>query len=331
MSKILITGGTGFVGSALVRELLADGHEVRILLRETSDTRNIDGLDLERVYGDIRDKESVRAALKGCDVLYHAAALYATWVPDSRVLYEINVEGTKNVLRAALEAGVERVIYTSTGGTVGKTEDGSLPNEDTPFNLWDVSGHYIRSKYLAEVEALKICREEGLPLVVVNPTILIGPRDRRPTPSGQTVVDFLKRRIPGYLLHGGLNLVAVEDVARGHVLAAQKGRAGERYILGCANLALKDFFALLERISGVKAPSLPVPYPLALTMAYGYETVARWITKRTPLITVESIWTSHRPYYFDCSKAVRELGMPQTPIEDAIRRAIDWFRENGYA
>lgn len=328
MSKTLITGATGFIGSAVVRELLDAGHEVRALIRKTSDTRNIDGLDLERVYGDIRDEESVQAALKGCDTLFHTAALYTTWLPESKTIYEINVEGTKNVLRAALEAGVEKVVYTSTAGVIGKNADGSLPNEETPFNLWDVSGHYIRSKYMAEQEALRICREEGLPAVIVNPTLPIGPRDVRPTPNGQMILDFLSRRLPGYV-EGGFNLVAVEDVAKGHLLAAERGRIGERYILGYRNMTLKEMFELLEKLTGIPAPRLRLPYSLTLAGAYTLEGIAR-LTGKPPLINVDSIRTSHLTLHYDCSKAVRELGMPQTSVEEAIRRAVEWFRKNGY-
>ena len=328
MPKTLITGATGFIGSAVVRELLAAGQEVRALIRKTSDRRNIEGLDLERFYGDIRDEESVRAALKGCDMLFHAAALYATWLPDNKVIYEINVEGTKNVLRAALQAGVEKVVYTSTAGVIGKTADGSLPDEETPFNLWAVSGHYIRSKYLAEQEALRFCREEGLPVVIVNPTLPIGPRDLRPTPNGQMILDFLNRRLPGYV-EGGFNLVAVEDVARGHFLAAEKGRVGERYILGNVNMTLKEMFALLEKITGIPAPKRKLPYRLTLAGAYLLEDLAR-LTGKPPLINVDSIRTSHLTLHYDCSKAVRELGLPQSSVEEAIRRAVEWFRQNGY-
>lgn len=328
MGKTLVTGATGFIGSAVVRELLAAGHAVRVLVRQTSDTRNIDELDVERVQGDIRDVDAVQAALKGCDRLYHAAALYATWVPDPDIFHQVNVEGTRNVLRAALEAGVERVVYTSTAGIIGKTADGSLPNEDTPFNLWEVSGPYVRTKHLAEMEAFRMYHKEGLPVVAVNPTWPIGPHDVRPTPNGRTILDFLKRRLPGYM-PGGFNLVAVEDVAKGHLLAAEKGQVGQRYILGNANMTLQEIFALLERVTGIPAPRLPLPYPLVLIGAYAMETLAN-LTKRPPLLDVEGVRLSHLTLHYDCSRAVRELGLAQTSVEEAVRRAVDWFRQNGY-
>ncbi len=328
MAKTLVTGATGFIGSAVVRALLAAGQEVRALVRRTSDTRNIDGLDVERVQGDIRDVDSVRAALKGCDRLYHTAALYATWVPDPEIFHQVNVEGTRNVLRAALETGVERVVYTSTASIIGKTADGSLPNEDTPFNLWEVTGPYIHTKHLAEMEAFRMCRKEGLPVVAVNPPFPIGPRDLRPTPTGRMILDFLKRRLPGYM-PGGFNLVAVEDVAKGHLLAAEKGQVGQRYILGHANMTLQEIFALLERVTGIPAPRLPLPYPLVLIGAYAMEALAT-ITRRPPLLDVEGVRQTHLTLHYDCSRAVRELGLPQTSVEEAVRRAVDWFRQNGY-
>jgi|Deesub1362B_J571_1020462.scaffolds.fasta_scaffold03768_2 dihydroflavonol-4-reductase len=327
--KSLVTGATGFIGSAVVRELLARGQEVRVLVREQSDTSNIEGLDVEVAYGDVRDAEAVREAMRGCDVCYHLAAIYKMWLPNPKVLYDVNVGGTKNVLRAALEEGVGRVVYTSTAGFI-VSKEGRLANEKTPVDLSLVHGHYLRSKYLAELEAMKVYRE-GLPLVVVNPTLPLGPRDRRPTPSGKMVIEFLRRRIPGYL-DGGLNLIAVEDVASGHFLAAEKGKVGERYILGNndGNLSLKEIFALLEKVSGVPAPRIPLPYPLALLTAYGYEAFAKFITKREPLVNVANVKASHQTLHYDCSKAVEELGLPQTPVEDAVRRAVEWYREQGY-
>ncbi len=329
MAKTLVTGATGFIGSAVVRELLAAGQEVRVLVRETSDTRNIDGLDVERVQGDIRDVDSMPAALKGCHRVYHTAALYATWPSEPEIFHQVNVEGTRNVLRAALEAGVKRVVYTSTASIIGKTADGSLPNEETPFNLWEMTGPYIRTKHLAEMEAFRICRKEGLPVVAVNPTMPLGPRDVRPTPNGRMILNFLERRLPGYM-PGGFNLVAVEDVAKGHLLAAEKGQVGQRYILGNANMTMKEIFALLERVTGIPAPPLPLPYALVLIGAYAMEALANLITKQPPVMDVESVRLSHLTLHYDCSRAVRELGLPQTSVEEAVRRAVDWFRQNGY-
>ena len=325
--KTLVTGATGFMGSSLVRELLKDGVETRVLVRENSDTRNIDGLDVERVYGDIRDGESMKAALKGCDTLYQTAALYVFWVPDNKAFYDINVEGTKTALNAALEQGIEKVVYTSTIGAIGFSGADKPGNEDTEYNLWDTGNHYSRSKYLGEVEAKRFC-EKGLQLVIVNPAGVIGVRDIKPTPTGQMIVDVINGKMPGYI-DGGMNFVDVEDVARGHILAAQKGRIGERYILGNENLPFKDYFELVGEVAGVEPPKRKMPYPLAITMAYGFQLLSA-ITRKPPLMTPSMIRMSGSHAYFDCSKAVNELGMPQTPIRTTIEKAVSWFRENGY-
>ncbi len=256
--KTLVTGATGFIGSSLVRELLKDGVEVRVLVRETSDTRNIDGLDVEKAYGDIRDSESMKSALKGCDTFYQTAALYTFWAPNSKVFYAINVEGAKTALNAALEQGVEKVVYTSTIATIGAHGADSPANEEAEFNLWETGDHYCRSKYLGEVEALNICKK-GLPLVIVNPAMVIGVRDIKPTPSGKMIVDVINKKMPGYI-DGGMNLVDVEDVARGHILAAQKGRIGERYILNNENLPVDYYFRSIGEISGVEPPKLKIPH-----------------------------------------------------------------------
>lgn len=325
--KALVTGATGFMGSSIVRELLKDGVEVRVLVRENSDTRNIDGLDVERAYGDIRDKESVKSALKGCDTFYQSAALYATWAPDSKVFYDINVEGTKAALSAALEQGCGKVVYTSSNAAVGYLESGKPANEETEFNLWKMGSHYVTSKYLGEVEAKKFC-EKGLPLVIVNPTRVIGVRDIKPTPSGELVLNVINRKLPGYI-DAGWNFVDVEDVARGHILAAQKGRIGERYILGNENMTIKDFCELVAEVAGVEPPRRKISYPLAITLAYFYKFVSS-IARKPPLVDMATARTIGKYYYYDCSKACRELGLPQTPIKTAVEKAVNWFTENGY-
>lgn len=325
--KTLVTGATGLIGSSLVRELLNDGKEVKVLIRENSDTRNIDGLDVETCYGDIRDGESVKSALKGCDTFYQTAALYSFWEPNSRVFYDINVEGTKIALNAALEQGIEKVVYTSTIGTIGCHGAETPANEEAEFNLWETGDHYIRSKYLGEIEAQKICRN-GLPLVIVNPASPIGVRDIKPTPTGKVIVDILNRKMPGYI-DAGMNLIDVEDVARGHILAAQRGRIGERYILGNENMPIRDYFRLVAEVGGVEPPKLRIPYPVALAMGYTYQVVSA-ITKRPPLLTSAIVRASAKYMAFDSSKAVRELGLPQTPIKTAIEKAVNWFSENGY-
>ena len=325
--KALVTGATGFVGSSIVRELLKDGAEVRVLVRENSDTRNIDGLDVEVAYGDIRDGESVKAALKGCDTFYQTAALIAWWVPDRKAFYDVNVEGTKTALNAALEQGVEKVVYTSSALAIGCHGVDHPANEEAEFNLWKTGEHYCISKYLGEVEAKKIC-EKGLPLVIVDPCGVVGVRDIKPTPSGKIIIDMLNKKIPAYM-DGGGNYVDVEDVARGHILAAHKGRIGERYILGNENMSVRDYFGLIGEVSGVEPPKLKIPYSVAIAMGYMYQFVAS-ITRKPPLITAPGVRIGSKYMAFDSSKAVNELGFPQTPIKATIEKAVNWFRENGY-
>jgi dihydroflavonol-4-reductase len=325
--KALVTGATGFIGSSVVRELLKDGVKVRVLVRESSDTRGLDGLDVEKAYGDVRDSDAVKSALKGCDVLYHGAALYAFWAPGNKAFYDINVEGTKIVLNAALEQGVGRVVYTSSIVAVGSHGADKPASEDAEFNLWDTGDHYARSKHLAEVEAMKFF-EKGLPVVVVNPAMVIGIRDIKPTPSGKMIIDIVNRKMPGYI-DGGINLVDVEDVARGHILAAEKGRIGERYILGNENMSVSDYFKLIGEIAGVEPPRLKIPYPAAILLGHGYQFVAN-IIKKPPVLTAPMVRTGSKYAYYDSSKAVTELGFSQTPIKTTVEKAINWFRENGY-
>jgi dihydroflavonol-4-reductase len=324
---VLVTGANGFMGSNVVRELIKDGADVRVTIRKDSDTRNIDDLDVEKVYCDIRDKESVKSALKGCDTLYHIAAYFAHWAPDKKLFYDINVEGTKNLLEEALFQGLEKVVYTSTSNTIGSHGAGNFVKEDAEFNGWEAGDHYAISKYLAEIEAKKIC-EKGLPLVIVNPTLVIGVRDRKPTPSGALIVDIANGDMPGYI-EGAINVIDVEDVAHGHIQAAQKGRIGERYLFGNENLYVGDFFKLIAEIAGVKSPKRKIPYRVALLLGYLFQVGAR-ITKKPPIVSVSQVRLGKMGEHFDCSKAVNELGLKQTPIKKTIEKAINWFRENGY-
>jgi dihydroflavonol-4-reductase len=324
--KKLVTGATGFIGSAIVRELLKDGEEIKILLRKTSDTRNIDRLDVERVYGDIRDGDSMKAALKGCDTLYFTAAFYAHWTPNTDLLYEVNVGGTKASLKAALEAGVEKVVYTSTNNAIGAS--GPVPtNEEAVFNYWKSGDHYSMSKYIAENEA-RIFALRGLPVVIVNPTLVIGTNDIKPTPAGQMLIDVVKGKLPGYI-DGGINIIDVEDVARGHILAAKKGRVGERYLFGNRNITVYEYLKVIADIAGARPPRIKIPYHLALVLGYAFECGAL-ITKKPPVFTAGEIRIGKMTEWYDCSKAVNELGLPQTPIDRTLRKAITWFRENGY-
>jgi dihydroflavonol-4-reductase len=324
----LVTGGTGFVGAAVVRLLLLDGYAVRALVRRGCDLRNLDGLDIELTRGDLGDRNSLRQALKGCRRLFHVAAHYALWAPDPNVFYRVNVDGTRNLLQTAMEAGVERVVYTSTVGALGYREDGGPADEKTPVTLDQMIGHYKRSKFLAEEEARQAAAS-GLPVVIVNPSTPVGPRDIKPTPTGQIIVDFLNRRMPAYI-DTGLNLIDVDDVAWGHLLAADRGKVGERYILGHRNLTLKQIFSILAEITKIPAPRVRLPYRLILPLAYANQWLSNRITKKPPRIPLEGVKMARRHMFFDSSKAIRELGLPQSPIEQALERAVTWFIENGY-
>lgn len=326
--RVLVTGATGFVGGIVARALVQAGHEVQTLVRPQADRRLLADLPLEIVVGDLRDFESVRRAMAGCAQVYHVAALYKLWVRRRRDMYESNVIGTENVLRAAEDLGVERIVYTSSVATLGCAGDGSLGREDTPVSVTDMLGHYKRSKFLAEQVALTYARR-GIPVVVVNPSTPVGIGDLKPTPTGQMIVDFVNGRMPGYV-DTGLNLVDVEDVARGHLLAAQKGQIGEKYILGHENLTLQQLFGLLSELTGQTVPRFKVPYALALGAAYGDAALARLVPGREPSIPPVGVKLSKKKMFFDATKAVRELGLPQTPVREALRKAVSWFRQFGY-
>ena len=326
--KVLVTGATGFIGFHVARLLAQKGVQVVALAREGSDTSALRSLDIEPFRGDIRDAGSVRRALKGCSQLYHLAADYRLWVPDPGNMYRINVEGTKNVMQAALELGVGKVVYTSSVGVLATSADGSLSNEDTPVNPGELAGHYKRSKFIAEQE-VRLFAGKGLPVVIVNPSTPIGPMDRRPTPTGRIIVDFLSGRMPAYL-DTGLNFVDVEDVAMGHWLASRHGRNGERYILGNENITLGDFLKSLAGITGLKPPRIRLPYLPVLCAAYVDEALSKWITNKHPRVPLTGVKMARRYMFFDCSKALRELHMPRSPIVRAMENAVGWFRENGY-
>ena len=327
--RALVTGATGFIGGNLAVELLNDGFQVRALAREGSNRRNLQGLDVEVALGDLRDVSSLEKALDGCDVLFHVAANYALWTPDPMLTYDTNVKGTENILAAAVAKGVERVVYTSTESTIGISRQTGLGTEDLEMELGQLGGHYKRSKLLAERIALGFCRK-GLPVVVVHPTVPVGPRDVKPTPTGQIIVDFLNGRMPAYV-NTGLNVVAVEDVARGHILALRKGKPGERYILGNRNLTLRETFEILGGISGITPPGFRIPLWLAMSVALVDELVVARITGKPPRVPIAGVQAARKFRHFDCSKAIKQLGLPQTPVEIALDRSVRWFRENGYA
>ena len=324
---ILVTGATGFLGSHVARKLVERGERVRILLRKTSRTSNIKDIDAERAYGDILDIDSVKEALKGCDTLYHVAGIVSSRKSDYRRMEEINVKGTFNVLSSALEAGVKKAVYTSSVAAIGVDPGGGIANEKTPFTLEPMSIQYINTKYYAEKEALKFY-EKGLPLVIVNPSVVIGAGDIYLS-STALIVWYCKRKFPGYM-DGGVNVVDVEDVAEGHILAAEKGRVGERYILGNRNLSIKECFSILERITGIPSPKRKVPYFMALTAGFIRERIIRGSSPSFVLQDVDSAKAGRLYWYFDSSKAVRELGFPQTPVEESLKKTIKWFRDNSY-
>ena len=326
--KALVTGATGFVGGAVARALVQSGTEVRVLARADSDLQNLQGLSVERVAGDLREPASLRKALSGCQQLYHVAAHYALWAKDPSIFYDINVTGTKNLLEAARDAGIQGTVYCSTIGAIGLPPGGGLGTEETPVSLEQMAGHYKRSKYLAEQEVLKLAKA-GLPVVIVNPSAPVGAGDVKPTPTGQVLVDFMKGRMPAYI-ETGMNIIDVDDVATGHLLAMQKGRQGERYILGCRNLMLREVFDILSQVTGVKAPSIKLPRLAILPLAYANHWIAN-LTGQPPRIPLEGVKMAKYKMHYDCSKAIRELGLPQTPPDVALEKAVRWFRKHGYA
>ena len=324
----LVTGGNGFLGSHVVRALVARGTHVRVFVRGGADVRALEGVACEIAIGDLRDRESVERAALGCGEIYHVAADYRLWVVDEAPMYAANVGGTRNVLEAARRAGVAKIVHTSTVGALGIGPDG-VGREDTPVALEEMVGPYKRSKFLAEQVALEAARG-GLPVVIVNPSTPIGPLDYKPTPTGRIIVDFLNRRMPAYV-ETGLNLACVEDVARGHLLAAEHGRIGEKYILGGENLTLERMLQRLAALSGLPAPRVKIPYAVAFGFALGAEAVARTVTHRAPRASLTEVRMARKKMFFDCSRARAELGYAPTPVDEGLARAIEFFRRTGAA
>jgi dihydroflavonol-4-reductase len=326
----LVTGGTGFVGANLARELVGVGASVRVLARRGSDRRALDGVKVEIVEGDLLAPASLARACAGVDTVYHVAADYRLWAPDPAVLRRVNVDGTRAMLEAAGAAGARRIVYTSTVGALGIPGNGASGTEDTPVSLADMVGPYKTSKFLAQQVALELARR-GLPVVIVNPSAPIGPWDVKPTPTGQMIVDFMAGRMFA-TLDTGLNIVHVRDVAQGHMLAAERGRPGETYILGATrgNLSLAEIGGLLSELTGRRPPRVRVPYALAWCGAACMETVAR-LTGGAPRVPLTAVRMAKKRMYFSPAKAVRELGLPQTDVRVALRDAVQWFAAHGYA
>jgi dihydroflavonol-4-reductase len=324
-----VTGATGFVGSHVARVLAEQGADLRLLVRVGSDTQNIDGLNAERVVGDLRDPASIERAMSGCDTVFHVAADYRLWVRDPEQMYQANVEGTRTILQAARKNGVRRVVHTSSVATMGFTSNGHLADEDSPVKLESMIGPYKRSKFMSEDLALK-AGKSGMDVVVVNPTTPVGEQDIRPTPTGRIVVDFLKKKFPAYV-DTGLNLVDVRECARGHLIAFEKGRAGERYILGGENLTLKQILDRLAAITGLPSPSIKVPYVMALATGVVDEMVTGRILGREPRATIDAVRMGRKKMFISSTKAERELGWNPSPVEGALRRAVEWFQTHKYA
>ena len=338
-----ITGATGFLGSHVARVLAECGAQLRLLVRPTSDLRNLNDDDLknaDRVVGDLRDAASIEKALSGSDVVFHVAADYRLWVRDPDEMYRSNVEGTRSLLESARKQGVRRVVYTSSVATMGFTSnqawtgEGARPctravaDEESPVSLADMIGHYKRSKFMAEQVAVDAARS-GVDVVIVNPTTPIGERDIKPTPTGRIVLDFLKRKFPAYV-ETGLNLVDATECARGHVQALEKGRSGERYILGGENLTLKQILDRLAVITGLKSPTLKLPYVFAFAAGVVDEMVTGRLLGREPRATIDAVRMGRKMMFVSSAKAERELGWRTVPVDGALRRSVDWFRGNGY-
>ncbi len=323
-----VTGATGFVGSHVARVLAENGADLRLLVRSSSDLRNIQELNVERVTGDLREAASLKKGVTGCDVVFHVAADYRLWVRDPDEMYRANVEGTRAILQAAREGGVRRVVYTSSVATMGFS-NGHLADENSPVSLANMIGHYKRSKFMAEEIAME-AGKSGMDVVVVNPTTPVGERDIKPTPTGRIVVDFLKKKFPAYV-DTGLNLVDVAQCARGHVAALEKGRSGERYILGGENLTLKQILDKLAAVTGLPSPRIRVPYVVALATGVVDQVVTGYLRNREPRATIDAVRMGRKKMFVSSSKAERDLGWQTVPVEGALRRAVEWFQANGYA
>lgn len=327
--KCFVTGATGFLGSHVAHQLHSRGAELRLLIRPSSRTENIADLTAERVIGDLRDVESLKRGMDGCEFVFHVAADYRLWAVNGQELYQSNVEGTRNILQAARDSGVRRVVYTSSVATMGFGNNGHVTDEKTPVALANMIGDYKRSKFMAEELVLEAARG-GQNVVMVNPTTPIGERDIKPTPTGRILVDFLKRKFPAYV-DTGLNLVDVKDCAQGHLLAMEKAKPGERYILGGENLTLKQILDKLAAITTLPSPSIRLPYAFAYATGVVDTLLTGKMRSREPRVTLDSVRMGRKKMFVTSAKAERELGWNPGPVDGALRRAVEWFRENGYA
>ena len=327
--KAFVTGATGFVGSHVARVLAEQGADLRLLVRSSSDPKNIQELNADRVVGDLCEPESIDRAMAGCDVVFHVAADYRLWVRDPAQMYRANVEGTRTILQGARKNGVRRVVYTSSVATMGFTVKNNPVDESSPVSLEHMIGHYKRSKYMAEEVALA-AGHDGIDVVVVNPSTPVGEQDIKPTPTGRIVVDFLKKKFPAYV-DTGLNMVDVRECARGHVAALEKGRSGERYILGGENLTLKQILDKLAAITGLPSPRVRLPYAVALASGLVDTVVTGVVLRREPRVTIDAVRMGRKKMFVSSAKAERELGWKPVPVDAALRRAVQWFNDNGYA
>lgn len=326
--QAFVTGATGFLGSHVARVLCEEGARLRLLVRATSNLRNLQELNAETVTGDLRDPASLERAMSGCDTVFHVAADYRLWVRDPEEMYRSNVEGTRALLEAARKNGVSRIVYTSSVATVGFTNRAQAADEDSPVSLADMIGHYKRSKFMAEQVALEAGRS-GMHVVTVNPTTPVGEGDVKPTPTGRIVLDFLKRKFPAYV-ETGLNLVDVRECARGHLAALEKGKSGHRYILGGENLTLKEILDKLAGITGLSSPKVKLPYIFAFATGVIDEIITGRMLRKEPRATVDTVRMGKKMMFASSAKAERELGWKVLPVDDALRRAVEWFRANGY-
>jgi len=326
---ILVTGATGFVGSAVARRLVQHGLEVRVLVRPGSDRRNIDGLDVDVATGDLADRDSLERAAKGCAALFHVAADYRLWTRDPQGMFATNVDGTRDVLRAAAEAGATRIVYTSSVAVLGLRATGDSADEETPVAFADMIGPYKQSKFRAEAEVRRLVADEGIPVVIVNPSMPVGPGDVKPTPTGRMIVEAASGRVPAYV-DSGLNVVHVDDVATGHLLAFERGEVGERYVIGGEDMSLRDILCSVTAAAGRQPPRLRLPHGAVLPVAYAAEAWSRLTGGREPFVTVDGVRMARKRMYYSSAKARRTLGYNPGPALGALSDAVAWFRENGY-